>query len=89
MSKDLVELLTRVFSPQGALAAVIILGIFTVLYTAVIKFFFGRRLTELQSKLNADLKMLEAELSRETQSKLQKSEAILTEEQARACSQLG
>ena len=91
--KDMIGLLAKLFSPQGVLVVVVILGIFTALYTAAIRFLFERRLkevgqqhaiklAELQGELSEKLKKLEAELSRKTQSELQKSEAVLTEAQA-------
>jgi hypothetical protein len=92
--KDIIELLSRLFSPQGVLVAVVILGIFTALYTAAIKFLFERRLKKvgqqhavelarLQGELSEKLKKLEDELARETQRKLQESAAVLTEAQAK------
>jgi hypothetical protein len=92
--KDMIGLLSRLFSPQGVPIVVVILGIFTALYTAVIRFLFERRLKEvgqkhavelakLQGELSEKLKKLDAELSRKTQNELQKSEAVLTEAQAK------
>ena len=114
MDKELFELLSRLLSPVGALVAVTFVGVFTVLYTAIIKFLFQKKLksfeskhalevAKLQGRLSAEsqvlvqnlqaesnraLKELDAELTRKTQSELQKSEAVLTEEHARKQSRL-
>jgi hypothetical protein len=106
--KDLVDLLLRLFTPAGALVMVVILGVFTTLYSAIIKFVFEKRLkkfenqhaielarfqgqlaTENQERVESlkaenskTLKELEAGLTRKTQAELQKSQAVLTEEQA-------
>jgi hypothetical protein len=97
MDKGVVDLLSKLFTPEATLITLLILGAVTTLYTAIIKFFFERRLkslehdhadrlAEVQARLSADtqrgLKELEAELVRKTQTELQKSQAAITEVQA-------
>jgi hypothetical protein len=114
MDKGMIDLILRLFSPRGALVALIFVAFFTALYTAIIKFLFQRRLDSLDAKhtvelaklqgeisagtqvliqnlqidSNKRLKELEAELTRATQSALQKSQAVLTEEQSEKQSRL-
>lgn len=108
MNKELIDLLSSLFTPAGALAAVIVLGLVTALYTALFKFLFDKRLKaleashavelarlqgrlagenqamlqSLQDRNNKALKELESELTKRTQTELQKSQAALTEAQA-------
>jgi len=49
MSKDLIDLLLRLFTPAGTLVLVIVLGVFTALYTAIIKYLFDRKLKGLEN----------------------------------------
>jgi hypothetical protein len=96
----MIELLSKLFSPEGVLVVIIILGIFTALYTAAIRFLFERRLKEvgqqhavelakLQGELSEKLQKLDAELSRKTQSELKKSEGGLNRGSGKEASPLG
>jgi hypothetical protein len=108
MEKDVVELLSKLFTPKVTLVILLILGVIITLYNAIIKFFFDRKLKsfendradklatvqahlsaetqvlvqDLQTKSNRARKELEAELTRKTQTELQKSQAVITEAQA-------
>jgi hypothetical protein len=53
----------------------------TPLYATAIKFLFEKWLATHQGELSEKLKKLDDDLSRKTQSELQKSEAVLTEAQ--------
>jgi hypothetical protein len=69
MDKTMIELISKLFTPEIALLVLIIIGIFTAIYTAVIKFFFGRRLKrfeiELKSLKDEDLEKLRNDNARE------------------------
>lgn len=94
MNKDTIELLSRLFTPTGTLIAAIAIGLFTALYTAVIKFFFDKRLKisesshqreliELREKLAGETQLLLQNLQAESNRRLKQLEADLTEKTQR------
>lgn len=86
MSKDLVDLLLRLFTPVGALVVVIVLGVFTALYTAIIKYLFDRKLKGLESQQAIELAALQGRIAGTNQIALQdlqtKSSAALKQLEA-------
>jgi hypothetical protein len=71
----MVELLSKLFSPAGALIAAIFIGIITALYTAIIKFLFERRLRRLEAEHAVELAKLQGELKAGTQVLIQNLQA--------------
>ena len=61
MDVSMTNLITRLFEPKTALLILIVLGVFTALYTAAIKSFFDRRLKrfELAMKSLKDKELLQ------------------------------
>lgn len=75
MDKDMVDLLSKLFTPRGALVAVIFIGLFTALYTAIIKFLFERKLTSLEDNHALELAKLQGQLAAGTQVLVQNLQA--------------
>jgi hypothetical protein len=75
MDKGMIDLISRLFSPRGALVALIFIGFFTALYTAIIKFLFQRRLDSLDAKHTLELAKLQGEISARTQVLIQNLQA--------------
>src|SRR5215813_10389929 len=71
MNKELIDLLSSLFTPAGALVAVIVLGLFTTLCAALFKFLFDRRLKTLEASHGIELARLQGRLAGENQAMLQ------------------
>ena len=86
MSKDLIDLLLRLFTPVGTLVVVIVLGVFTAIYTAIIKYLFDRKLKVLESRQAIELAALQGRIAGTNQVVLQdlqtKSSAALKQLEA-------
>jgi len=67
MNKDVVDLLSKLFTPKVTLVILLILGVITTLYTAIIKFFFDRRLKSFENDHAVELAKIQGHLSAETQ----------------------
>ena len=67
MSKEFVELLLRLFTPSGAVVVALILGVFTALYTAIIKFLFEKKLKKFENNHALELARLQGRLAAENQ----------------------
>ena len=91
MDKDMVELLSKLLTPGGALVAVIFIGIFTALYTAAIEFWFGKKLkslesehaiklAEFQGRVDAKNQVLTEHLQAESNKALKQLEAALNKQ---------
>jgi hypothetical protein len=66
MDKE-IELLSKLFTPRDALIVLIVIALFTALYTAAIKFFFERQLKGVDERHKRELANLQAQLSRDSQ----------------------
>ncbi len=75
MSKDMIELLSKLFTPGGALVAAILIGLITALYTAIIKFLFDRKLKSLEGEHAVELAKLQGQLTAGTQVLIQNLQA--------------
>lgn len=67
MDKDVVELLSKLFTPKVTLVILLILGGITTLYTAIIKFIFDRRVKRFENEHAVELAKVQGRLSAETQ----------------------
>jgi hypothetical protein len=67
MDKDVVELLSKLFTPKVTLFILLVLGIIGTLYTAIIKFLFDRRLKHFEGDHAVELAKVQGHLSAETQ----------------------
>jgi hypothetical protein len=94
MDVSMTNLITRLFEPKTAVLILIVLGVFTALYTAAIKSFFDRRLkrfelemkslkdkdlVQIQNENTLHLKGLEAQLAASTQILIQNMQAAQNE----------
>jgi hypothetical protein len=75
MDKGMVDLLLRLFSPRGALVALLFVGLFTALYTAIVKFLFQKRLDSLEARHKLELAKLQGEIAAGTQVLIQNLQA--------------
>lgn len=71
MDKDVIELLRELFTPAGALAALILVGLFTALYTAIIKYWFDKRLKSAENQHALEMAELQGRITGHNQVVLQ------------------
>lgn len=71
MEKDLIELLKELFTPAGALAVLILMGVFTALYTAIIKYWFDRKLKSAENQHALEIAKLQGRITAHNQVLLQ------------------